>query len=62
MGPAFEDIAKRYPVKNVYIEALAHRVIIGGSGSWGEPVMAPHPRLSFEDAKTMVTYIMSLKK
>src|SRR6476661_8661065 len=53
VGPAFRDIAKRYPVNNVYIEMLAHKVIIGGGGSWGSPAMDPHPKLSFEDAKMM---------
>ena len=62
IGPAFKDIAKRYPVNSVYIEMLAHKVIIGGSRSWGYAVMHPHPNLSFEDAKTMVTYILSLKE
>jgi cytochrome c len=61
-GPAFKDIAKRYPVKNVYIEMLAQKVIIGGSRSWGYSIMDPHPQLSLEDAKMMVTYILSLKK
>jgi cytochrome c len=61
VGPAFHDVAKRYPVSNVYIEMLAHKVIMGGSGSWGYPKMAPHPKLSFEDAKAMVTYILSMK-
>ncbi|MEX2593768.1 MAG: c-type cytochrome [Anditalea sp.] len=60
-GPSFKDIAQRYPVKNAYIEMLAHRVIAGGSGSWGSPVMDPHPQLSHEKAKIMVTYILSLK-
>jgi cytochrome c len=62
VGPAFEDIAKRYPVNKVYIEMLAQKVIIGGSGSWGSAVMDPHPKLSDEDAKMMVTYILSMKK
>ena len=35
VGPAFKDIAKRYPVNKVYIEMLAQKVIVGGSGSWG---------------------------
>ena len=61
-GPAFRDIAKRYPVNKVYVEMLAQKVIVGGSGSWGSPVMIPHPQLSFEDAKMMVTYVLSLKK
>jgi cytochrome c len=61
-GPAFSDIAKRYPVNKVFIEALAQRVITGGYGSWGRAVMTPHPQLSLEDAKTMVSFILSLKK
>jgi len=62
VGPAFEDIAKRYPVNKVYIEMLAQKVIIGGSGNWESAVMDPHPKLSVEDAKMMVTYILSMKK
>lgn len=62
VAPAFKDIAKRYPVNKVYIEMLAQKVIVGGSRSWGYAVMDPHPKLSLEDAKSMVTYILSLKK
>lgn len=62
VGPAFTDIAKRYPANKVYIEVLAQKVIVGGSGSWGYPVMDPHPKISLEDAKLMVTYILSRKK
>jgi cytochrome c len=62
VGPAFKDVAKRYPVNKVYIEMLAQKVIVGGSGNWGYPLMDPHPKLSIEDAKMMVTYILSLKK
>jgi cytochrome c len=62
VGPAFNDIAKRYPVNKVYIEMLSRKVIMGGSRSWGYPVMDSHPKLSFEDAKMMVSYILSLKK
>ncbi len=62
VGPAFEDVAKRYPANKAFIEMLAQKVIAGGSGGWGSAVMDPHPKLSVEDAKTMVSYIMSLKK
>ena len=62
VGPAFNDIAKRYPVKKVYIDMLAQKVIMGGSRSWGYPVMSPHPKLSLEEARIMVSYIMSMKK
>jgi cytochrome c len=61
VGPAFRDIAKRYPANKDYVEMLAHKVIVGGRGSWGSPVMDPHPKLPIEDARLMVTYILSLK-
>jgi len=61
-GPAFEDIAARYPVNKAYIRLLAARVIQGGSGAWGHPVMTPHPDLSPKEAELMVSYILSLKK
>jgi cytochrome c len=61
-GPAFKDIAKRYPVQDQYIALLAQRVIIGGSGAWGYSVMTPHSDLKEEDAKTMVKFILSLKE
>lgn len=60
-GPAFKDIAKRYPVKQVYIDMLAQKIISGGFGAWGNPVMSPHPKISNQDAQLMVTYILSLK-
>lgn len=60
-GPAFRDIAARYPIQEPYINMLAYRVISGGSGAWGSPVMLPHPHLDHEDAKMMVSYILSLK-
>jgi cytochrome c len=61
-GPAFKDIAKRYPVNDAFINMLAYRVIYGGNGAWGYPVMSPHPKLSHEEAKIMVSYILSLKE
>lgn len=59
-GPAFRDIAQRYPVQPAYVDMLARKVISGGFGSWGNPIMSPHPHLSIEDTRTMVYYILSL--
>lgn len=61
-GPSFKDIAKRYPANEGYINLLARKVIVGGSGIWGYPVMTPHPDLSEEHAKLMVKYILSLER
>lgn len=61
-GPAFQDIAKRYPFKEVYISLLARKVISGGTGSWGNPVMPPHASITEKDAYAMVSYILSLQQ
>ena len=60
-GPAFKDIAKRYPIQPAYRDLLARKIISGGFGSWGNPVMAPHPDISFGDAQSMVYYNLSLE-
>jgi cytochrome c len=62
VGPAFKDIAERYPVQRVYIDMLAQKVISGGSGAWGSATMSAHPQVSMAEAKFMVSYILSLKK
>lgn len=59
-GPAFQDIAARYPMNSTYIDILAKRIIQGAKGAWGNVVMPPHPGVSETDAKTMVMYILSL--
>lgn len=62
IGPAFKDIAAKYPATDANIDTLANKVIKGGKGNWGEIPMAGHPALAVNDAKTIVKYILSLKK
>ncbi|OLY92963.1 cytochrome c [Cnuella takakiae] len=60
VGPAFREIAAKYTEKDV--DMLADKVINGGAGNWGQVPMTPHPQLSKDDAKTIVKYILLLKK
>jgi cytochrome c len=62
IGPSYADVAAKYPANEANIDTLANKVIKGGSGHWGAIAMAGHPSLSEADAKSMVTYILSLKK
>lgn len=62
IGPAYVDIAAKYPLTEENINHLADKVIQGGKGVWGEIPMTPHASLSKDDAKSMVKYILSLKK
>lgn len=61
VGPAYNDVANKYAATDANIEMLASKVIKGGSGSWGEIPMAPHPATSTDDAKEMIKYVLSLK-
>ncbi len=62
VGPAYVDVAAKYPMSELNVDELADKIIRGGAGVWGDVPMTPHPNLSKEDAKEMVNYILSLKK
>ncbi|HSF46616.1 MAG TPA: c-type cytochrome [Chitinophagaceae bacterium] len=62
IGPAYVDVAKKYPNTPANVKLLAGKIIAGGKGVWGEIPMTPHPNVSQEDAEAMVTYILSMKK
>ena len=61
IGPAYKDVANKYAGNDTALNYLAHKVIAGGKGVWGEVAMTPHPELSLDDAKQMVKYILLLK-
>ncbi len=61
IGPAYKDVANKYAGNDTAVTYLAHKVIAGGKGVWGEVMMTPHPDLSEADAEQMVKYILLLK-
>lgn len=62
VGPSYADVAAKYETTDENIAMLAQKVIAGGVGVWGEVPMPPHPAVSLEDAKDMVSYVLLLKK
>lgn len=61
VGPAYLDVAKRYPATEANIAMLATKIITGGKGHWGEIPMTPNPGVTEADSREMVKYILSLK-
>jgi cytochrome c len=57
VGPSFLEIARRYPDADA--PRLARKVILGGSGAWGEAPMTAHPALAVADAEAMVAWILA---
>jgi cytochrome c len=61
VGPAYKDVAKKYPATAANYEMLTQKVIAGGSGNWGDVPMSAHPSVPAADVKKMVQYILSIK-
>lgn len=61
IGPAYADVAKKYPNTPANITHLAEKIVKGGGGVWGDMAMTPHPALSMDDAKALAQYVLSIK-
>lgn len=59
-GPPYAEIARRYASDPAARPVLANRILTGGSGSWGELPMPPHPQHTLEETSQMVEWILSL--
>lgn len=57
VGPAYQDVAKKYAGKSA--DELAKSIKAGGSGKWGQVPMPPQAALSDADAKTLAAWILS---
>lgn len=60
IGPAHTTVAEKYAYTDDNVALLAHKIIQGGSGTWGDTPMNPHPDLSQEDAEKLAHYVLSL--
>lgn len=60
IGPAHKTVAEKYEYTDANVKMLAEKIINGGSGTWGEMAMNPHPDLKQEDAEKIARYVLSL--
>jgi cytochrome c len=61
VGPALEDVAKKYHGQADAPAHLTEKVRAGGSGVWGDIPMTPNPQVSDADLQTLVTWVLALK-
>ena len=59
VGPAYQDVAKKYAGQKDAVAVLTHNIQAGGSGKWGPVPMPPQATLSDADAKTLATWILN---
>ncbi|HEY0197511.1 MAG TPA: c-type cytochrome [Rhodanobacter sp.] len=61
VGPAYQEVAKRYASQgDAIVATLVKKVKVGGAGNWGDVPMSAHPELSDADTTLMVKWILSL--
>jgi cytochrome c len=61
VGPAFTEVAKKYPGNAASTSHLIKKVTTGGHGVWGDVDMPAHPNLKPAEIKQIVNWIYSLK-
>jgi cytochrome c len=61
VGPAFTEVAKKYPGNTASTSHLIKKVTTGGHGVWGDVDMPAHPNLKPAEIKQIVNWIYSLK-
>lgn len=61
VGPGYKEISAKYKGDATASEKLIAKIKNGGAGSWGEIPMPPNPTVTDDDAKALVTWILSLQ-
>ena len=59
-GPSYEKVAAKYANDPTALERLAHKILTGGTGTWGELPMPPHPQHTIDQTRQMVSWVLLL--
>lgn len=59
VGPAYQEVAKKYAGQKDAEAKLIAKVKAGGKGAWGEVPMPPNANVKDEDIKTLVKWILA---
>jgi cytochrome c len=61
VGPSYKDVAKKYAADSGAADKLALKIQKGGAGVWGPVPMPSNPQVNEKEAKTLASWILSLK-
>jgi len=59
VGPAYQDVAKKYAGDKTAEAKLVEKVKKGGVGVWGQVPMPPNANVKDEDIKTLVKWVLA---
>ena len=61
VGPAYKEVAAKYAGQKDAVAKLATKIQKGGVGAWGQVPMPANPQVSADEAKTLATWVLSVK-
>ena len=61
MGPALRDVAAKYGSRADAATYLAHKIIDGSTGIWGQVPMPANTQLTPDQAAILASWILTLK-
>ncbi|MBC7954836.1 MAG: c-type cytochrome [Cytophagales bacterium] len=61
VGPSYKDVAAKYAGDAKAVDALATKIVKGGSGVWGAIPMPANTQVSEADAKKLAAWVLSQK-
>ncbi len=62
VGPAYQDVAKKYAGQKDALTLVSESIRKGGSGKWGPVPMPAQPALSDADVKTLAAWVLGGSK
>ncbi|WP_394757160.1 c-type cytochrome [Rhodoferax sp.] len=61
VGPAYQDVAKKYAGQKDAAAKLTTKIMKGGSGVWGAVPMPANTQVNEAEAKKLADWVLSLK-
>ncbi len=61
VGPAYQDVARKYAGQKDATDKLANKIMKGGAGVWGVIPMPVNSQVNEAEARKLATWVLSLK-
>lgn len=62
VGPAYQDVAKKYAGQKDAVDKLASKIMKGGAGVWGVVPMPANSQVSEAEAKKLAAWVLELAR
>ena len=61
VGPAYQDVARKYAGQKDAVDKLATKIMKGGAGVWGVVPMPVNSQVNEAEAKKLAAWVLTLK-